>query len=133
MWLSYCLQQRRTTHPAGIFDGSRATRRRHLERLFKDGRSWRNAYEIEQLLCFVLTEEQLVIELKRRLSEARALKLEHVEAINEEINKSIGTSDKRFLLHGLLNDLQWFYSKRDQRRTSSQQLILRVSSIGASS
>lgn len=37
-----------------------------FEGLFTSEHSWRNACEIEQLLCFVLTEAKLASELDRR-------------------------------------------------------------------
>ena len=80
-----------------------------IERLFQSGRSWRNAYEIEQLLCFVLTDPQIAGELDRRLAEARALKLEYIDVINKELEDKTKAVDKRLVLHRLLNDLQWFY------------------------
>jgi|RhiMethySRZTD1v2_1073278.scaffolds.fasta_scaffold466394_2 hypothetical protein len=99
-----------------------------IERLFKGKQSWRNAYEIEQLLCFVLTDAQIETELERRLAEAKALKLEYLDVIAK--GPGSGTTppaDKRFLLHRLLNDLQWFYSKRVQHRTAAKRLMWRSS------
>lgn len=98
-----------------------------VERLFRSPHSWRNAYEIEQLLCFVLTDQQLQAELDRRLVEAKALKLEFVDVINRELQDPGKTVDKRILLHRLLNDLQWFYSKRVHYRSAGKRLMLRVS------
>jgi len=100
-----------------------------LDRLFRDDHSWRNAYEIEQLLCFVISEEQLETELERRLAEAKALKLEHVDVIGKELDATTSSSAKRVVLHRLLNDLQWFYAKRVQHRSASKRLMLRVSSL----
>jgi hypothetical protein len=100
-----------------------------IERLFDDVQTWRNAYEIEQLLCFVLSPQQLDMELSRRLAEAVELKLEHVAIINEELQATNPMPDKRIVLHRLLNDLQWFYSKRNQHRASSKRLMVRVSSL----
>jgi hypothetical protein len=102
-----------------------------IDRLFNDPRSWRNAYEIEQLLCFVLTEQQLATELERRLAEAKALKIDHVDTIDKELHpnpaEAITAGDKRIILHRLLNDLQWFYTKRMQHRAASKRLMQRVS------
>lgn len=98
-----------------------------IDRLFRSPRSWRNAYEIEQLLCFILTDQQLQTELDRRLVEATALKLEFVDVINRELQDTSRPVDKRIVLHRLLNDLQWFYSKRVHHRSASKRLMLRVS------
>jgi hypothetical protein len=101
-----------------------------IDRLFAAAQSWRNAYEIEQLLCFVMTEHQLETELNRRLAEAKVLKLEFVDTVDLELHDDGGkltTPDKRFVLHRLLNDLQWFYMKRIQHRTAGKRLMQRVS------
>jgi hypothetical protein len=100
-----------------------------IERLFSDVRSWRNAYEIEQLMCFVLSPGQLETELNRRLAEATALHLEFVAVVDKELHREPPNppADKRIVLHRLLNDLQWFYSKRDQHRAATKRLMVRVS------
>jgi hypothetical protein len=100
-----------------------------IERLFNEVRSWPNAYEIEQLLCFVLSPDQLETELNRRLAEATALKLEFAPVIDKELHRepSNPPADKRIVLHRLLNDLQWFYSKRNQHRAATRRLMVRVS------
>jgi len=96
--------------------------------MFRDTHSWRNAYEIEQLLCFVISEQQLETELNRRLAEARTLNLEHVAVIDKELHSDATPSvDKRIVLHRLLNDLQWFYAKRVQHRAAGKRLMARVS------
>ena len=71
--------------------------------------------------------QQVQSELDRRLVEAKALKLEFVDVINKELQDATKTVDKRILLHRLLNDLQWFYSKRVHYRSASRRLMLRVS------
>lgn len=99
-----------------------------IERLFEGAHSWQNAYEIEQLLCFVVSDQQLETELNRRLAEAHALKLDHVAVIDKELHPDARPSaDKRIVLHRLLNDLQWFYSKRVLHRAASKRLMVRVS------
>jgi hypothetical protein len=97
--------------------------------------SWRAAYQIEQLLTLVLTEEQLDIELKRRMAEAIDLHLPYANMLLELSNAAsdgddkIGLVKKRALLHRLLNDLQWFYSQRYQRRLAAETLAYRVSRL----
>jgi hypothetical protein len=104
-----------------------------LDRLFTEPHSWRNAYEIEQLLCFILTEPQLETELSRRLAEAKVQKLEYVDVIDKELHDPAGAavtaSEKRIILHRLLNDLQWFYTKRNQHRSMGNRLMWRVSAL----
>src|SRR5262245_61298996 len=99
-----------------------------IERLFDSVHSWRNAYEIEQLLCFVISDQQLETELSRRLAEAHTLKMDFVDVIDKELQPgTVPPVDKRIVLHRLLNDLQWFYSKRVQHRAASKRLMVRVS------
>ena len=101
-----------------------------IDRLFakeEKNHSWRDAYEIEQLLCFVFSDQQLQSELDRRLAEAKELKLKYIDSICKEQKDASAPVDKRIVLHQLLNDLQWFYSKRDQYRLASKRLMLRVS------
>lgn len=100
-----------------------------IHRLFAKEHSWRNAYEIEQLLALVLTEAQLATELERRIAEARALKLDHLDVIENLRKPTTPLVDRRILLHRLLNDLQWLYSKRFQHRNYCKRLLLRVSSL----
>jgi hypothetical protein len=98
-----------------------------IERLFQSRHSWRNAYEIEQLLCFVLTEPQIASELDRRLAEAKTLKIDYVDVIHKELQDTSKSVDKRIVLHRLLNDLQWFYAKRVHYRSAGKRLMLRAS------
>ena len=99
-----------------------------LNELFNRPRSWRNAYEFEQLLCLVMSEPQLTVELKRRLAEAKALKLEYLDIIEAGLN-SASVEDKRIAFQRLLNDLQWFYVKRIQQRSAGKRLMRRVSAL----
>jgi hypothetical protein len=101
-----------------------------IDKLLATSHSWRNAYEIEQLLCFIVTDQQLETVFERRLAEAKALKLEYVGVIEKLL--AVGPpvpADKRILLHRLLDDLQWFYSKRVQHRSASKRLMIRVSGL----
>ena len=118
------------TYMASPLPPSKSVIHERIERLFKAVHSWPNAYEIEQLLCFVISEQQLETELNRRLAEAQKLKLEHVAIIDKELHPDgRPPGDKRIVLHRLLNDLQWFYSKRVQHRTASKRLLVRVSML----
>ena len=106
-----------------------------IDTLLKEQPSWRAAYQIEQLLSLVLTEAQLETELKRRMAEATELNLPYTSILQElsgkitEDEEKTGTAKKRAILHRLLNDLQWFYSQRFQRRVAAETLAYRVSQL----
>ena len=80
-----------------------------IEGLLIDERSWRNAYQVEQLMVPLYTGEKLGVELERRLLEA--------EKINPPISGYYSRLDlanareehKRAFLARLVNDLQWRY------------------------
>jgi hypothetical protein len=106
-----------------------------IDNVFAAPRTWRAAYQIEQLLSLVLTEAQLDIELKRRMAEAADLGLPYAKMLQElsgntpeELAKT-PTIKKRAVLHRLLNDLQWFYAQRFQRRLAAETLAYRVSRL----
>jgi len=109
-----------------------------------DEPAWRNAYEIEQLLAFVMTDEQLETELPRRMAEAKSMKLSFVDELSQRIAAIRGGSQDsepteeqkrkdqlalRSVLHRLLNDLQWFYDQRIRRRDAAKRLSVRVSAL----
>jgi hypothetical protein len=83
-------------------------------------RSWRDAYEIEQLLSLIMTEQQLSAELSRRLEEAKYLKLPYVDKLEEIAGQQTDIKSRRAAFQRLLNDLQWFYSQRIQRSATSK-------------
>lgn len=107
-------------------------------------RSWRGAYEIEQLLAFIMTKEQLTTEVVRRMNEAEALKLPFVPGLSKQLGEALAVLNDekqdaetkarswdtvRYVLHRLLNDLQWFYKQRIRRRDAAMRLSLRVSAL----
>ena len=100
-----------------------------VEELLDATPSWRGAYEIEQLLSLVMTKEQLETELERRLEEARVAELPHVAILERQRGAADTEEAKRALLHRLLNDLQWYYSQRIQRRAANKKLSTRVSAL----
>ena len=93
----------------------------------ESSRRWRDAYKIEQLLISVMTDKQVTAELPRRLAEAKARELKFVEEIEKQIEGAKDNTDMRCIFHRLLNDLQWFYNKRDRRVCEGKQLSRRVS------
>jgi hypothetical protein len=103
-----------------------------IRQLFEAPPSWRGAYEIEQLLSLIMTEEQLNTELERRLQEAREVQLTYVGTLEKQWGAATTENNsnlKRALLQRLLNDLQWFYSQRIQRRNAGKKLGIRVSAL----
>jgi hypothetical protein len=101
-----------------------------IDTLFDERPSWRAAYQIEQLLSLVLREDQLDTELKRRMAEASDLHLPYTKILQELSEKaSDDIAKRRTVLHRLLNDLQWFYSQRYQRRLAAETLAYRVSRL----
>lgn len=121
-----------------------AEQHKRINELFQtEQHSWLDAYEIEQLLSFVITDEQLAAELPRRMAEAKALNLQYVTAMEERFKaivedeaKAEEDADrekcqdaKRYLMQRALNDLQWFYKQRIRRRDAAKRLALRVSAM----
>ena len=77
-----------------------------IDQLFKKERSWENAYEIEQLMVPLFTDEQLAIELSRRVLETKQFG-EEVSRYYEESSKNNTDRDTRQALFSrLIKDLQ---------------------------
>jgi len=107
---------------------------KEIDALFNEQPSWRAAYQIEQLLSLVLTEAQLDTELERRMAEASDLHLPYAKILQELSDKASNDektriTKRRAVLQRLLNDLQWFYSQRYQRRLAAETLAYRVSRL----
>lgn len=115
-----------------------------IRECFADEPSWAGAYEIEQLLAYVMTDEQVAAELPRRMAEARTLGLAHVGELDKQYSAAVGVLDSkdvgaeqrhsarnamRVILQRLLNDLQWFYNQRIRRREAAKRLSVRVSAL----
>ncbi len=82
--------------------------------------SWRCAYEIEQLLVVLFDEPRLKAELARRLVEAsNNLLPEKYESYKAECDATTDAEVRRALLNRLIDDLQWRYSIRDEKRNLS--------------
>lgn len=108
--------------------------RESIATLFKHDPSWRIAYEIEQMQCLVLSGNQLNTELRRRLNEAQEHGLDHVDVLKAQLGPEEDWDDsseesQRAVLHRLVNDLQWFYSKRFQRKQAARLMNHRVSKV----
>lgn len=103
-----------------------------IRELFDAPRSWRGAYEVEQLQCFLLSGAHLETEIRRRLDEAQRHDLPYVSVLRAQVDdaarwKELTDVEKRPLLHRLINDLQWFYTQRFRRRQTAQLISYRVS------
>lgn len=119
--------------------------REQITQKFEEPRTWRGAYELEQLLAFVMTDDQVATELPRRMVEGKALKLPFIDELEKQFNEARGllsaeeSADDakrersltayRYILHRLLNDLQWFYNQRIRRRDAAKRLSVRVSAL----
>jgi len=108
--------------------------RNRIDKLFEAPKSWRNAYEIEQLQCFLFAGGQLDTEITRRFDEADSRKLASAVALKALLGppekwQEVSEDKKRAVLQRLLNDLQWFYTQRFQRRRTARVLNQRVSKV----
>jgi len=115
--------------PPSDEDSRAAKQHARIKELFEhEEHTWRGAYEIEQLLAFVMTDGQIAAELPRRLAEAKALELEFASNLEEQIKAAHNNKTAlRYILQRLLNDLQWFYNQRIRRRAAAKRLSKRVS------
>ena len=119
--------------PADISKAATSIRNR-IDALFEATQSWRNAYEIEQLQCHLYAGGQLDTEIARRFDEAEARKLTSAVALRALLGPperwpNVSDDTKRSVLHRLVNDLQWFYTQRFQRRRTARVLNQRVSKV----
>ena len=104
--------------------------RQEIDALFELPPAWRVAYEIEQLLTLVMTPAQLDADLERRLEELRSKEMPFVELYAGQYERIRPTSEdepRRVLLQRLLNDSQWFYEQRINRRSAARKLSSRIS------
>jgi hypothetical protein len=108
--------------------------RDRIDNLFKVAQSWPNAYEIEQLQCHLFAAGRLDTEITRRFEEADSRKLASAVALKALLGPpekwhEVSEDKKRAVLHRLVNDLQWFYTQRFQRRRTARVLNQRVSKV----
>lgn len=92
-----------------------------IEALFEESRnsikaSWKNAYEIEQMLVQFYDASTLDVELNRRLIEVEK-KLDQAvyEHYRDEAGKAENGDYKQALLLRIINDLQWYYTTRAEK------------------
>jgi hypothetical protein len=84
--------------------------------LNSDDRSWRDAYQVEQLMVPLYAEEKLDVELQRRLLEAEKINPPVSGYYSQLDLAKAGQEHKRALLARLVNDLQWRYETRHSAR-----------------
>ncbi|WP_176722373.1 hypothetical protein [Candidatus Thiosymbion oneisti] len=93
--------------------------------------SWQDAYEIEQQLVQLYDEPTLYVEIERRLLEAEqslsaattSWYRKRAEALQED------PEGLAALLSGLINDLQWRYTKNQARRTYTREITGRTETV----
>lgn len=112
-----------------------------IEKLFEVPRgtwkdSWKNAYEIERYLVQLYDEATLEVELNRRLVDVKEYlntavydNFKHaIEDAKDDINS------KRSILHRMVDDLQWYYTNREEKHeyariTRSRTIAVFITSL----
>ena len=89
---------------------------------------WRSVYLFEQLFGQVMPIDRLIAEGDRRLSEAKALKIQSADDIGAQWSENkkqnpINEPRLRAIYSTLLGDLQWFYNKRALSRRMRGQIV----------
>lgn len=97
-----------------------------IDALFNGEHTWRNAYQIEQLMVVLYNEVELEQQLKRKRLEASHLGSAKQQHYEEDVSQELTTDAKRALLGELLNDLQWFYESRYVQRSYEGTARLRT-------
>jgi hypothetical protein len=100
-----------------------------IDKLFQDEKSWRNAYQIEQLMVGIFDDETLEVELNRRLVDAKSILGEEITQYYNAASQTPEESEKRALLDRLINDLQWKYELRQLERSYRRLIRIRTSAI----
>jgi len=110
--------------PDALRQSERARRASQL--LGQPSPSWRDAYEVEQLLAHLIDVASVRVEIERRLVEAERNLDEDVAAFYRryrsvdgqppEVNLPTDESELRALYSRLVNDLQWRYSVKEEKR-----------------
>ncbi len=92
-----------------------------IEKLFSqkikdDIAAWRTAYKIEQYMTYVYDPDTLDIELSRRLKETEGkLEKKTCDLYSKKLEEAAKEENKkRALLLRIVNDLQWFFTNREE-------------------
>lgn len=100
-----------------------------IEKLLQSEKSWRNAYQIEQLMPQIYDDETLEIELGRRLVDAKYVLSEDTVQFYTDAAQSAERAEKHALMDRLINDLQWRYELRQLERNYKRLIRIRTSSV----
>ena len=88
-----------------------------IQSLLDGQRSWKNAYQIEELLVSLYSDDVLAVELDRRIQEAPGtLGQTSGDFYAAQQAQAQSRSQKEALLERLLNDLHWRYQNRQLAR-----------------
>jgi uncharacterized protein (UPF0147 family) len=126
--------QIRDRNPAGDEDAERIAEIECL--LAKEPKTWRGAYQIEQLLVPLYSDVELDREIRRRLVDAKEMLRPNTLAMCENQWEAIQQPDgagqreeKVALLSRLVNDLQWRYEIRQAARDAGTTATFRTSLV----
>lgn len=100
-----------------------------IEKLLQTEKSWRNAYQIEQLMVQIYDAETLEVELGRRLVDVKYSLTEDAAQFYASSAQSPESEEKRALLDRIVNDLQWRSELRHLERNYQRLIRVRTSSI----
>lgn len=100
-----------------------------IEKLLQSEKSWRDAYQIEQLMPQIYDDETLEIELGRRLVDAKYVLSEDTVQFYTDAAQSAERAEKHALMDRLINDLQWRYELRQLERNYKRLIRIRTSSV----
>ncbi len=94
-----------------------------------DDWSWSDAYEVEQLLVQLFDDATLQTELERRLLEARWVLRATIQDWYEQAAKTESVEKRRTVLLRLINDLQWKYTRNEDKRELGKAITVRTAEI----
>ena len=101
-----------------------------IEKLLQsEEKSWRNAYQVEQLMPQIFDDETLEIELGRRLVDAKYVLNEDTVQFYTNAAQSGERAEKHALIDRLINDLQWRYQLRQLKRNYKRLIRIRTSTV----
>lgn len=100
-----------------------------IEKLLQSEKSWRNAYQVEQLMPQIYDDETLEVELGRRLVDAKYVLSEDTVKFYTDAIQSAERPEKHALIDRLINDLQWRYELRQLERNYKRLIRIRTSSV----
>ena len=99
-----------------------------IQNLFNQDKTWETIYHIEQLLVYILREEDLDAKISRGLVDIKEV-LEHRYAHYQNELNSPDSPNKRAILKSMVQDVQWFYKVRNVKYLYERQTRSRVTWI----